>query len=608
MAIPGGRAVVEARWARLPPRWPLGRERVPGGRLVRGRPSGRFSGVRRRGLEPLWCYPLAPQASASANSATFACREDAPCSRRPPGRQVKALVVTASSGPTASWRATARSDKRAIDGMRAARAVASERPYLGAAGDRSHRQRSGACARPRRPAPATASAIGAGCSSSTSGARALRPSAATTRAADAAARLGRGIEGHDGGTSGREPWTRGTVHRAAVRGLACAVALAAGGGHVCALLDDHTVRCWGQNSSGELGFGTYDAGTSCRPDADPDARRGLAEVTQSPPEDTAVGFGTTCADPRRGGRALLGQSTAIGALGSARATEARAPAQSIAPLPLALDAPSSRARARRLLRLRAGRGRRRVVLGRQQPRASSARRSTRARSIRRRPPVPSAAPPRPWRAGKSHACALLADHVRRVLGGRRHGQIGLVFDGGVATPQTVAGLSATQLTAGEVSTCAITTTGGVVVLGRQSGRPARPRRLRRRGRRVDRSGAAAGGAPRRRHGAADRERRRKHVRAPLGSHGLVLGRQRLWRARDRIGGPRAFRRTPAPVQGLSNIVQIASSPGGWTVCALLQEGTVRCWGSTTPTSWGSTRRATPGRTRAPHPVPVRVLF
>ena len=30
------------------------------------------SGVRRRGLEPLRCYPLAPQASASANSATFA--------------------------------------------------------------------------------------------------------------------------------------------------------------------------------------------------------------------------------------------------------------------------------------------------------------------------------------------------------------------------------------------------------------------------------------------------------------------------------------------------------------------------------------------------------
>ncbi len=28
--------------------------------------------VRRRGLEPLRCYPLAPQASASANSATFA--------------------------------------------------------------------------------------------------------------------------------------------------------------------------------------------------------------------------------------------------------------------------------------------------------------------------------------------------------------------------------------------------------------------------------------------------------------------------------------------------------------------------------------------------------
>ncbi len=34
--------------------------------------------VRRTGLEPVWCYPLAPQASASANFATSAqtCAHD----------------------------------------------------------------------------------------------------------------------------------------------------------------------------------------------------------------------------------------------------------------------------------------------------------------------------------------------------------------------------------------------------------------------------------------------------------------------------------------------------------------------------------------------------
>ena len=41
----------------------------------------------------------------------------------------------------------------------------------------------------------------------------------------------------------------------AVGGTRRVVAIAAGAAHVCALLDDRSVRCWGYNGDGELGQG-----------------------------------------------------------------------------------------------------------------------------------------------------------------------------------------------------------------------------------------------------------------------------------------------------------------------------------------------------------------
>ncbi|MDH3682754.1 MAG: hypothetical protein OEV40_22705, partial [Acidimicrobiia bacterium] len=71
-----------------------------------------------------------------------------------------------------------------------------------------------------------------------------------------------------------------------------AVAVAAGGGHTCAVLDDATVRCWGNGSAGALGYGNTDT-------IGDDETPGTVGPVDLGPGRTAVaitaGFSHTCA-------------------------------------------------------------------------------------------------------------------------------------------------------------------------------------------------------------------------------------------------------------------------------------------------------------------------
>ena len=70
--------------------------------------------------------------------------------------------------------------------------------------------------------------------------------------------------------------------------------IAAGGQHTCAVLGDGTVRCWGLNSSGELGIGT--TGTSATPVLSPTAVVGLDGAgTLGGVSDVTAGQVHTCA-------------------------------------------------------------------------------------------------------------------------------------------------------------------------------------------------------------------------------------------------------------------------------------------------------------------------
>ena len=79
----------------------------------------------------------------------------------------------------------------------------------------------------------------------------------------------------------------------AVTGLTGVTSIAAGGGHTCALLSGRTVECWGENEYGQLGDGTSTGPQTCYPDAcstTPVAVTGLTGVIA-----ISAGSGHTCA-------------------------------------------------------------------------------------------------------------------------------------------------------------------------------------------------------------------------------------------------------------------------------------------------------------------------
>ncbi len=445
-----------------------------------------------------------------------------------------------------------------------------------------------------------------GCSSSSAGAAS---SASDGGASDATLLGDQGAASEDGAV----PATDGTVGSADAlpfTGLSCtvtpcAIALAAGGGHVCALLADHTVRCWGQNASGELGSGELDAGRVVPSQTPtPTAVTGLAGVAQIAAGGYSSGFGTTCAAMAEAGVRCWG-SNGDGVLGIGLPADGSAPpGQSIAPLPMALDAASG-------LALGGFFGCALVADGGVACWGDDSQnelgRTLDAASFDPTPaPVvlPNAASA--VTTGKYHACALLRDQSVVCWGAADQGQTGLVFDGGVAAPQLVAGLAATQLTAGEESTCAITTAGGVVCWGgNQDGRLGRGD--------TDAETVSIDPAPK--PVALPDGSTSLQIASAVGSTCALLSDHTVWcwgdNAYGELGTGSAvpgFSARPAEVQGLANIVQIASGPGGWTVCALLQEGSVRCWGVNDADQLGVDTSGDAGPDQSPHAVPVRVQF
>jgi alpha-tubulin suppressor-like RCC1 family protein len=70
-----------------------------------------------------------------------------------------------------------------------------------------------------------------------------------------------------------------------------AKAVSAGGDHTCAILDDSSVECWGRNGYGQLGYGnTKDIGDNEKP-----ASAGTVDLGNHSAVQVAAGYSSTCA-------------------------------------------------------------------------------------------------------------------------------------------------------------------------------------------------------------------------------------------------------------------------------------------------------------------------
>src|SRR5213593_484201 len=204
--------------------------------------------------------------------------------------------------------------------------------------------------------------------------------------------------------------------------------------------------------------------------------------------------------------------------------------------------------------------------------------------------------------GAFHSCALLQDGTVRCWGANESGQLGDGTVTNASTPVTVARIAgAAAISGGGFHTCARFPDGTLQCWGRNNAGQLGPAVTGERSLTpmpvtgVTASAVRAGGF---------------HTCA-LPGDGTVLcwGQNDLGQLGNGTVSPTVNAPNPAPasVSGITTAVAVAA--GGWHTCALLQDGTVRCWGDNT---WGELGNSaainpnSPGDQQPVTPIPTPV--
>jgi alpha-tubulin suppressor-like RCC1 family protein len=280
-----------------------------------------------------------------------------------------------------------------------------------------------------------------------------------------------------------------------VSGITNAVTVSAGGGHTCAVLNDGTLRCWGANWNGQLGNGT-------------NTNSNLPVVVSGISNAVAVsaGWGHTCAVLNDGTLRCWGHNL-YGQLGNGTNTPSNLPV---------------------------------TVSGISNAVAVS--------------------------AGLYHTCAVLNDGTLRCWGYNGDGQLGNGTNASSNLPVTVSGISnAVAVSAGGYHTCAVLNDGTLRCWGRnwdgQLGNGTNT---------SSKLPVTVSGIS----NAVTVSAGWNHTCAVLNDSTL-----RCWgyNGYGQLGnGTNTSSNLPVIVSGISNAVAV--SAGGFHTCAVLNDGTLRCWG------------------------------
>lgn len=334
-----------------------------------------------------------------------------------------------------------------------------------------------------------------------------------------------------------------------VQGLSAVRAVAAGGYHTCALTAND-VRCWGANRLGQLGDGTTTDRTT------PVVVRGLSSARA-----LSAGLYHTCAVVQRGEVRCWGLND-TGQLGNGEAAKVFTPAEvrGLMGMTRALAAGGEHTCALTTtgsVRCWGANGDGQLGDGSRQDRPTAVEVSRLRGSARA------------LVAGGSHTCALMDNGEVLCWGANQSGQLGNGSTEDTDSPERVLTLprDVQSLVAGRQHTCALTASGGVLCWGSNN------------------AGQLGDGTTTDRLVPSSVPGLISGVRALAAgaSHtcALLSNSVRCWGSNvfAQLGNGRAegFSPTPTDVLGLGADVQAISAGDGYT-CALLRDGSARCWG------------------------------